>query len=136
MTKVVRRAADELAGTLRKQDGRLIFIPDGTPNMKASLTRDSEPAKDAQKAIAKIVRYPDKDHTMKVRITEILGTEDDLSTLTTCIVRESKIPEQFSPQQCGRHRQRTALSCPRKQKGGRISAATTSSPLTARTHAT
>lgn len=61
VTKVVRRASDELAGTVRKQDGRLIFIPDGTPNMKASLTRDGEPAKDAQKAIAKIVRYPDKD---------------------------------------------------------------------------
>lgn len=117
VTKVVRRAADELAGTLRKQDGRLIFIPDGTPNMKASLTRDSEPAKDAQKAIAKIVRYPDKDHTMKVRITEILGTEDDLSTLTTCIVRESKIPEQFSPAAMRQAQATDSVVLPAETKG-------------------
>lgn len=97
VTKIIRRAAEELTGTVRKQNGRLVFIPDNTPNQTAGITRESAPTHDGQKVIAKIVRFPDKDHTMKVCIEEVLGAEDSLHALTTCIVRENKIPEAFSP---------------------------------------
>lgn len=97
VTKVVRHASDELSGTVRKLDGRLVFVPDKSPDRTAGLSRDSVAAQAGQKAVAKIVRYPEKDHSMKVCLTEILGAEDNLSTLTTCIVRDGKIPEQFSP---------------------------------------
>ncbi len=94
--KVVHRATDELIGTIDDIAGRMIFVPDNASVDSAIISKDSISANAHQKAVAKVVRFPDAKQLMKVRITEILGEDDNVSTLTECVIREQKIPCDFS----------------------------------------
>lgn len=96
--KIIHRASDELIGTVSAEPSPHTFIPDNMEQYAAHISKDSVYASEGQKAAAKIIRYPDREHSMKVRIIEVLGDSDDISTLISCVVRENKIPESFSSQ--------------------------------------
>lgn len=95
ITKVIHRASDTTVGTIDAKGTRL-FIPDTQPQYAAHISKDSIYVSDNQKAVAKIVRYPDHDRPMKVRIIKLLGNAGDISTLISCAVHENKIPVDFS----------------------------------------
>ncbi len=97
ITKIIRHTVDECIGTVKNKDGRYIFVPDSMPKESAIISKESVPYTDGQKAVAKIVRFPEAGHSMKVTVTEIFGSKDDVSALTECIIRENKIPQDFSP---------------------------------------
>jgi len=94
--KIVHRASDELTGTVDETAGRMIFVPDNASVDSGVISKDSINVDVHQKVVAKVLRFPDEKQAMKVRITEILGDDDNVATLIECVVREQKIPQQFS----------------------------------------
>ena len=94
--KIVSRASDELVGTIIENDYTMAFLPDKLQGYTARVSNDGISANIGEKVVARIMRYPDAQRDMKVRIVEVIGEGESVATLTECIIREEKIPVKFS----------------------------------------
>jgi ribonuclease R len=92
---IVKRAHEELVGTLIKEEGNFLLKPDDfRVTQPILLNRESLKGQVGQKAVAKITKWPG-DGPMEGQLIEILGSPDDPGVDIKSVIRKYQWPDSF-----------------------------------------
>src|SRR5208283_1514326 len=90
IVEILKRATNKLVGTLIKQNGRWVVVPDGNI-FKAVIEIQDIGAKNAaenDKVVVEIVRFPSGDRLAQGVITEILGAKGEPEVELQSVIRQ------------------------------------------------
>ena len=97
IVEIVKRATNKVVGTLAKQKGRWVVIPDGnvfkTPVEVQDVTAKNGAEND--KVVLEILKYPQGDQLAQGVVTEILGTKGEPEVELQSVIRQFDLPAKF-----------------------------------------
>ncbi len=95
VVSIVKRAHEELVGTLLKEHGDFYLKPDDfRVTQPILLSRGGLKGQEGQKAVAKITKWPG-DGLMEGQLVEVLGFPDDPGVDVTSVIRKYQWPDFF-----------------------------------------
>lgn len=98
VTEILERANEEIIGTYQANKGFGFVVADkGFSDDIYVDQKYSKGAKDKDKVVIEIISYP-KNNNPEGRITEIIGSKNDKNIDVLSIIRQNKIPTEFSKQ--------------------------------------
>lgn len=98
VVEILERANEEIIGTYQANKGFGFVIADkGFADDIYVDQKYSKGAKDKDKVVVEIISYP-KNNNPEGRITEIIGSKNDKNIDVLSIIRQNKIPTEFSKQ--------------------------------------
>jgi ribonuclease R len=97
IVEVLKRATNKVVGTLHKQNGRWVVIPDGhvfkTPVEVGDVSAKNGAEND--KVVLEILKYPQGDQLAQGVITEILGGKGEPEVELQSVIRQFDLPRAF-----------------------------------------
>ena len=95
--EILKRATNKLVGSLTKQNGRWVAIPDGNVFRQPIEIQDatSKNAAENDKVVVEIVRYPQGDQLAQGVITEVLGAKGEPEVELQSVLRQFDLPREF-----------------------------------------
>jgi ribonuclease R len=97
IVEVLKRATNKVVGTLLKQNGRWVVIPDGhvfkTPVEVGDVSAKNGAEND--KVVLEILKYPQGDQLAQGVITEILGGKGEPEVELQSVIRQFDLPKAF-----------------------------------------
>lgn len=97
IVKILKREIEQVVGTFKNSKNFGFVVPDDKKidtDIFISKKNFGE-AKDNQKVVVKIVRYPDKDKNAEGKIVEVIGNRDEAGVDMLCLIKEYKLPYEF-----------------------------------------
>jgi ribonuclease R len=95
--EVLKRATNKVVGTLHKQNGRWVVVPDGhvfkTPVEVGDVSAKNGAEND--KVVLEILKYPQGDQLAQGVITEILGGKGEPEVELQSVIRQFDLPKAF-----------------------------------------
>ena len=97
IVEILKRATNKLVGTLGKQNGRWVVIPDGNIFRNPIEIPDagSKHAAENDKVVVEILRYPSGDQLAQGVITEMLGAKGEPEVELQSVIRQFDLPSAF-----------------------------------------
>lgn len=97
IVEILKRATNKVVGTLGKQNGRWIVIPDGNIFRNPIEIPDagSKNAAENDKVVVEILRYPSGDVLAQGVITEMLGGKGEPEVELQSVIRQFDLPSSF-----------------------------------------
>ncbi|HUO09435.1 MAG TPA: VacB/RNase II family 3'-5' exoribonuclease [Phycisphaerae bacterium] len=97
IVEILKRATNKVVGTLAKQSGRWVVIPDGnvfkTPIEVQDVTAKNGAEND--KVVLEILKYPQGDQLAQGVVTEILGSKGEPEVELQSVIRQFDLPAKF-----------------------------------------
>ena len=95
--EILKRAASKLVGTLIKQNGRWVVVPDGHIFKTVVEIQDigAKNAAENDKVVVELLRFPSGDLLAQGVITEILGAKGEPQVELQSVVRQFDLPSVF-----------------------------------------
>lgn len=97
IVKVIKRDIDKVVGTFKNSRNFGFVVPDdkkiGTDIFISK--KNFSGAKDNQKVVVKITKYPEKGKKAEGKIIEIIGNIDDAGVDMLCLIKEHHLPYEF-----------------------------------------
>ena len=97
IVEILKRATNKVVGTLAKQNGRWVVIPDGnvfkTPVEVQDVTAKNGAEND--KVVLEILKYPQGDQLAQGVVTEILGAKGEPEVELQSVIRQFDLPAKF-----------------------------------------
>jgi len=97
IVEILKRATNRAVGTLTRQHNRWLVMPDGnvfrTPIEIQDITAKS--AKENDKVVVEILRYPNGDQLAQGVITEVLGSRGEPEVELISVLRQFDLPKEF-----------------------------------------
>ncbi|MGN6369863.1 MAG: ribonuclease R family protein [Phycisphaerae bacterium] len=107
IVEILKRATNKVVGTLAKQNGRWVVIPDGhvfkTPVEVQDVTAKNGAEND--KVVLEILKYPQGDQLAQGVVTEILGTKGEPEVELQSVIRQFDLPSKFPEEVMAQARQ-------------------------------
>lgn len=97
IVEILKRATNKLVGTLTRQNGRWMVIPDGNV-FKSPVEIQDAGAKNAaenDKVVVELVRFPQGDQLAQGVITEMLGAKGEPEVELASVIRQFDLPAEF-----------------------------------------
>ena len=97
IVEIVKRATNKLVGTLVKQNGRWMVMPDGNIFKTPVEVQDvgAKNAAENDKVVVELVRFPSGDQAAQGVITEILGAKGEPEVELQSVIRQFDLPAAF-----------------------------------------
>src|SRR5262249_12061055 len=95
--EVLKRATNKLVGTLVRQNGRWVVVPDGNIFRTPVDVQDvgAKNAAENDKVVVELVRFPQGDVAAQGVITEILGAKGEPEVELQSVIRQFDLPSTF-----------------------------------------
>jgi ribonuclease R len=95
--EVLKRATNKVVGTLAKQNGRWVVLPDGKVFRSAIEVGDVSAKNGAEndKVVVELLKYPLGDELAQGVITEILGAKGEPEVELQSVIRQYDLPREF-----------------------------------------
>jgi len=95
--EILKRAASKLVGTLVKQNGRWVVVPDGHIFKTVVEIQDigAKNAAENDKVVVELLRFPSGDLLAQGVITEILGAKGEPQVELQSVIRQFDLPSVF-----------------------------------------
>ncbi len=98
--KILKHANEKIVGTFENGKGFGFVVPDD-PRIYQDVfipKADFNGAKDGDKVVVDVVRWPEARRNPEGIVTEVLGHKDDVGTDIISIIRGHNLPEEFPPE--------------------------------------
>ena len=97
ITEIITRTLKKFCGSLAKQHGKWVVLPDGNALVTAILTPDAgaKHIKIGTKVVVELTTYPKDNELGQGVITEILGTHGDKDVDLRAIIVQYNLPDEF-----------------------------------------
>jgi ribonuclease R len=97
VVEILKRATNKLVGTLVRQNGHWVVIPDGTIFKSVVEIQDvgAKNAAENDKVVVELVRFPSGDQLAQGVITEILGAKGEPQVELESVIRQFDLPGPF-----------------------------------------
>ncbi len=97
IVEILKRATNKVVGSIEKQNGRWVVVPDGTI-FKTPIEIQDAGAKNAaagDKVVVELVRFPSGDQLAQGVISEILGAKGEPAVELQSVIRQFDLPQAF-----------------------------------------
>ncbi len=118
--EVLKRATNKVVGTLAKQNGRWVVLPDGKVFRSAIEVGDvgAKNAAENDKVVVELLKYPLGDELAQGVITEILGAKGEPEVELQSVIRQYDLPREFPEAVLEQARQAARNYDPESMLGG------------------
>lgn len=98
IVKIIKRGMDRVVGTFKSSRNFGFVVPDdkkiGTDIFISK--KNFGGAKDKQKVVVKITKYPQKDKNAEGKIIEVIGNIEEAGVDMLCLIKEHNLPYEFA----------------------------------------
>jgi len=97
VVEILKRATNRLVGTLSRQNGRWVVVPDGNIFRGLIDVQDvgAKNAADGDKVVVELIRFPSGDAPAQGVITEVLGAKGEPAVELESVIRQFDLPREF-----------------------------------------